>query len=422
MQVCVVGVNHQTTPVGIRGKLAIGTDRIQQALFSLSKDVSPGVILSTCNRTEVYVLTVENCTVEPSIINFLNARSNLPQAEILPYIYSYRGEVAARYLFRVASGLDSMIIGEFEILGQVKRALEEAEKTTMVELPLLELFRRAVRVGRRVRIETDISKNAISVSSVAVDLAARGVTDIHQSTVVVIGAGEAGRLVAKATKERGVSQIVVVSRSKKKGTALATMLNGTWTPMENLRQELTTADIVISCSGAPHAILKGGLVEEVMNTRPEHPLVIVDIAVPQDVEPQVRQIKNVFLHDIDELTKLSDSNQKRRQREILTAMKIVDEELVKFVARWQELEVKPVISALVKKAENIRQVQLARTLRKLPELSTEELASLEAMTKSIAQKILCTPIQCLKSNHHQEDFIHMTKELFGLDKEKQDEE
>ena len=422
MQVCVAGVNHQKTPVSIRGKLAIGADRIQQALFSLSKNVSPGVILSTCNRTEVYVLTVENCTVEPSIINFLNARSNLPQAEILPYIYSYRGEIAVRHLFRVASGLDSMIIGEFEILGQVKRALEEAEKTTLVELPLLEFFRHAIRVGRRVRNETGISKNAISVSSVAVDLAVRGVTDIHQSTVVVIGAGEAGRLVAKATKERGVSQIVVVSRYKEKGTALANMLNGTWMPMENLRQELTTADIVISCSGAPHSILKGGLVEEVMNTRPEHPLVIVDIAVPQDVEPQVRQIKNVFLYDIDELTKLSDSNQKRRQREILTAMQIVDEEVEKFAAHWQELEVKPVISALVKKAENIRQDQLARTLKKLPELSTEELASLQAMTKAIAHKILFNPIQCLKSNHHREDFIQMTKELFGLDREHQDEE
>jgi len=159
-----------------------------------------------------------------------------------------------------------------------------------------------------------------------------------------------------------------------------------------------------------------------MNTRPEHPLVIVDIAVPQDVEPQVRQIKNVFLYDIDELTKLSDSNQKRRQREILTVMQIVDEEVEKFAARWQELEVKPVISGLVKKAENIRQAQLARTLKKLPEMSTEELASLETMTKAIAHKILCTPIQCLKSNHHQEDFIHMAKELFGLDKENQDEE
>jgi len=177
MQVCVAGVNHQKTPVSIRGKLAIGADIIQQALFSLSKNLSPGVILSTCNRTEVYVLTVEDSKVEPLIINFLNARSNLPQAEILPYIYSYRDDIAIRHLFRVASGLDSMIIGEFEILGQVKRALEEAEKTTLVELPLLELFRRAVRVGRRVRIKTDISKNATSVTSVAVDLATQGYLD-----------------------------------------------------------------------------------------------------------------------------------------------------------------------------------------------------------------------------------------------------
>ncbi|MFC2017282.1 glutamyl-tRNA reductase [Chloroflexota bacterium] len=421
MQVCVVGVNHQTTPVGIRGKLAIGADGIRQALFSLSKNVSPGVILSTCNRTEVYVSTEEEAAVETSIVNFLNARSNLPQAEILPYIYSYRGKAAVRHLFRVASGLDSMIIGEFEILGQVKRALDEVAKTTLVELPLLELFRHAVRVGRRVRNETGISKNAISVSSVAVDLAAQVVNDICHSKVVVIGAGEAGSLVAKTSRERGVAQVVVVSRSKKKGTALAAMLNGIWTPMENLRQELITADIVISCSGAPHSILKSALVEEVMNTRPEPPLVIVDIAVPQDVEPQIRQIKNVFLYDIDKLTKLSDSNQKRRQREILTAMQIVDEEVEKFVTRWQELEVKPVISALVKKAEKIRQAQFDCTLKQLPGTSTEELVFLETMTKSIVHKILRIPIRRLKSNHHQEDFIQTVKELFDLDRENQDE-
>ena len=419
MQVCVVGVNHQTTPVAIRGKLAIGASQLKDALFSLHNYVSQGIILCTCNRTEVYTLVEKGPSPELASINFLNARANLSQTELLQHTYIYHGEAAVKHLFRVASGLDSMIIGEYEILGQVRRALDEAEKTCLVGLPLLNLFRHAVRVGRRARVETGISKNALSVSSVAVDLAVRIVGDISQCKLIVIGAGEAGRLVAKASKERGASQIVVVSRSREKITDLAAMLHGTWVPMENLRQELSTGDIVISCSGAPHSILKFELIEEVMSTRPEHPLVIIDIAVPPDVESQVKQLNNVFLYDIDELTKVSESNHKQRQKEIRSAMKIVDEEVKRFVSYWQELEVRPVISALVRKAENIRQAQLGRTLKKLPGLSDEERAYLEAMTKAIVQKILHEPIQCLKSNNHKkEDYLQIINELFLLGQEK----
>lgn len=419
MKVCVVGVNHRATPVAIRGKLAIGASQLQDALFSLHNYVSQGIILCTCNRTEVYTLAEKEPAPELASINFLNARANLSQADLLQHIYVYHGEAAVKHLFQVASGLDSMIIGEYEILGQVRRALDEAEKTRLVGLPLLNLFRHAVRVGRRARVETGISKNALSVSSAAVDFAVQIVSDIRQCKLVVIGAGEAGRLVAKASKERGASQIVVVSRSREKGTALAAILHGVWVPMEKLRQELSTGDIVISCSGAPHSILKFELVEEVMSTRPEHPLVIIDIAVPPDVESQVKQLNNVFLYDIDELTKVSESNHKQRQNEIRSAMEIVDDEVKRFIAYWQELEVRPVISALVRKAEKIRQAQLGMTLKKLPRLSDEERAYLEAMTKAIVQKILHEPIQHLKSNNHKrEDYIQIINELFLLGREK----
>lgn len=419
MQVCVVGVNHKTTPVAIRGKLAIGASQLQHALLSLHNYVSQGIILCTCNRTEVYTLAGKGTPAESASLSFLNARANLSQADLLQHIYVYHGEAAVKHLFQVTSGLDSMIIGEFEILGQVRRALEEAEKSRLVGLPLLSLFRHAVRVGRRVRAETGISKHALSVSSVAVDLAARVVGDIRHCRIVVIGAGEAGRLVAKACRERGASQIVVVSRSQEKGAALAAMLRGTWVPMENLGQVLVTCDIVISCSGAPHSVLKLGLVQQVMSTRPEHPLVIIDIAVPPDVEYQVKQLNNVFLYDIDELTKVGESNHKQRQNEIQRAMQIVDDEVARFTSYWQELEVKPVISALVKKAEEIRQAKLGMTLKKLPKLSDEERAHIEAMTKAIVQKILHEPIQRLKSNNHQkEEYIRIINELFCLDEKK----
>jgi len=422
MQVCVVGINYRTTPVAIRGKLAIGASQLHDALLSLHNHIPSGIILCTCNRTEVYALDEGGSAAESAVIDFLSARANLPKIELLSHVYTHHGDDTVKHLFQVASGLDSMIIGEYEILGQVGRALEEAEKIPRVKMPMLNLFRQAVRVGRRVRVETDISRNALSVSSVAVDLAVQVVGDIRHRKVVVIGAGEAGKLVAKVSKERGASPIVVVSRSPEKGQALAAMLQGTWVTMENLRQELSDCDVAISCSGAPHLILKLGLVEEVMSTRPEHPLVIIDIAVPPDVEPDVKQLNNVFLFNIDELTRVGEFNHKQRQNEMQKAVKIVDEEVARFVANWQEVKVKPVISALVKKAESIRQAQLDLTLKKLPRLSDEERSYLEAMSKAMMQKLLHAPIQHLKSNHHREAYIQTICELFSLDVESQSEE
>jgi len=418
MQIYVVGVNYRKTPSAIRGKLAIGAGQLHDALLSLHDYVPQGIILCTCNRTEIYSIAQEE-SGESASINFLSARANLSQADLLQHTYVYHGEAAVEHLFRVASGLDSMIIGEFEILGQVRRALEEAEKTRLVGLPLLNLFRHAVRVGRRVRAHTDISKNALSVSSVAVDLAARSIGDMSSCRVVVIGAGEAGQLAAKASKERGASQIVVVSRSQEKGRTLAAMLQGTWSPMEKLGQELAACDIAISCSGAPHTVLKFDFVEEVMNTRPDRPLVIIDIAVPPDVEYQVRQMNNIFLYDIDELTNICDSNRKQRECEILSATEILDDEVKKFISYWQELEVRPVISALVRRSEGIRQAKLDMTLKKLPHLTSEEQAHLEAMTKAIVKEVLHKPIQRLKSNNHKrEEYLEIIKELFSLDGKK----
>lgn len=415
MQLCVVGINHSTTPVALRGKVAISTSQLQKALSLLNNFVPQGVILSTCNRIEVYSLTETGFAAESACINFLKARANLTEVDLSPYIYTYRDEAAMRHLFKVASGLDSMVIGEYEVLGQVRQALEEAQKSQLVGLPLLNLFRHAVQVGRRVREETGISKNALSVSSVAVDLAAQVMGNIARCQILVIGAGEAGRLVAKASRERGASRIIVASRSQEKTTVLASMLGGSWTSMDNLKQELTACDIVISCTAAPHLILKRQFVEEVMNFRPERPLVIIDIAVPQDVEPEVKQIRNVFLYDIDDLTKISESNYQQRQEEMEKAMEIVDEEVQRFISWWQALEVNPVIKALMTRAENIRQAQLKLTFKKLPALSNEERVYLDAMTKAIVQKILHEPIQFLKKDHNKKEaYIQAIEELFSL--------
>ena len=421
MHVSLVGVNHNTTPLRFLEKLAITTPQLHDSLLLLRQQVSHGIILSTCNRTEVYAVASDAYPIEQSSINFLKTRADISDDDLLPHIYRHKDETVFEHLFRVASGLDSMIIGEFEVLGQVGRALEAAEKARMVNLPLRNLFRHAIRTGRRVREETLISKNALSVSSVAVDLATRIVGDLSSCKILVIGAGETGRLVAKAAKERGASQLIVYNRSRERASALAEALGTAMVASGNLMEELSTADIAISCTAAPHIVLKLHQVQKAMSTRPNRPLVIIDIAVPRDVDPEVKLIKNVFLHNIDNLTETSASNRKQREGEIQRAIGIIKDEVDKFTTWWQALEVRPLVSAMTKKGEDIRRAQLDKTLKKLQGLSDEERDSLEAMTKAIVTKILNDPIQYLKKNApNEQDYIHLVNELFRLNGGKPD--
>ena len=418
MQIHIAGVNHSTTPIEIRERLAVSNDRLFDALSLLREYVSQGLILSTCNRIEAYSVVESSDSFQPGI-DFFKAWANISDADLSPYIYCYQNEAAVRHLFRVASGLDSMIIGEFEILGQVKNSLEEANKARMVEHPLRTLLHQALRVGRQVREETGISKNALSVSSVAVELAAKAIGDLTRCKALVIGTGEAGRLVAKALKERGIAQITATSRSYEKASALAKSLGGSSVDIGSLGQELTGCDIAISCTGAPHLILDLKTLENAMSARANQPLVIIDIAVPRDVDPEVGRLSNVFLYDIDDFTHISERNRKQRETETQKAMEIIESEVKRFTSRWQTMEVKPLISSLVEKAEAIRQAQLKMTLKKLRRLSTEEQQSLEAMTEAIVQKILHGPIQRLKKDaHERDDYIRLVTELFQLDKDK----
>jgi glutamyl-tRNA reductase len=418
MQIQAVGVNHSTTPVEIRERLAVSNDHLSEALNHLRNYVSQGLILSTCNRIEVYSVAEGTALSQPAV-DFLRSRAHISDAELSPYIYSFWNDAAVGHLFRVASGLDSMIIGEFEILGQVKNSLEEAEKAGMVSHPLRTLFHQGLRVGRQVREKTGISKNALSVSSVAVDLAAKAIGELTDCQALVIGTGEAGRLVAKALKERGVTRITVTSRSYEKASDMAKLLGGSSVDIGSLGHELAGCDIVISCTGAPHFILDLKTLENAMSARYNRPLVLIDIAVPRDIDPEVERMDNVFLYDIDDFTHISERNRKQRETEIKKATEIIDSEVKRFSSRWQQMEVKPVISSLIGKAEAIRQAQLEMTLKKLRHLSADERQSLEAMTEAIVQKILRDPIQHLKNDAGQrEDYIRLVAALFGLDRDK----
>jgi len=417
MIISLVGIDHQTAPVGIREKVAISTKKLYDALPVLRSYIPRGIILSTCNRTEVYTINSDTRHAEKASLDFLKAHVNIPNIDLLQHVYCSTDKAAVEHLFRVACGLESMIVGEFEVLGQVGHALEVAERAGMVNLPLRHIFQSAIRTGRRVREETGISRNALSVSSVAVDLAAGIVGDLKAGKMLVIGAGEAGRLVTKAAKDRGISHIVVVGRTQERASALAAQLGGTPVTPSNLGEELFTTNIVVTCAGAPHRILSVGQIKQAMEKR-RLPLVIIDIAVPRNVEPAVGQIRNVFLYNIDDLTGLSALNRRQRENEIQKAVQIINDELDNFASWWQEFKVRPLIRALMSKAEGIRRSHLDRTMRKLPYLTEEEQYSLRMMTKAIVSKILKDPIQYLKANGSN-NYAEMVKEIFRLDEEDQ---
>ena len=420
MQISLLGINHNTAPVSVRERVALSPARLGTALSELHNYVPQGIVLSTCNRTEVYLASNDPATVLTGAHSFLCAESKLSREQLLPYMYNYQHKEAVNHLFQVASGLDSLILGEYEILGQVRQALEAAERSQIINLPLLQLFRQAVQTGRRVREETDISRNALSVSSVAVELACRALGSLDGCRVLVIGAGEAGQLATKAFVHRGVSQIQVSSRSLDRMELLAEKLGGQAVPFHQLAEAIVSADVVVSCTGAPHFVLGPSLVRETMQQRPQRPLVIIDIAVPRDVEPETAQIDNVFLYDIDALTNIATANRKERQGEIEKATAIIADEVDKFSSWWQTLDVRPTVSALVKKAEAIRRTQLEKTFKKLPELSEEERARIDAMTKSIVKKLLHHPISHLKNNGDQGQYIQTVHEIFDLEKRDKD--
>ncbi len=416
MRISLVGINHQTAPVTVREKVAVGPGKLHDALLMLRHNISEGIILSTCNRTEVYTVDSNIKHAEKAGQDFLIARVGTKDSALLQCVYLLRDRMAVEHLFRVVSGLESMIVGEYEVLGQVGHALEAAEEAGMVNLPLRHVFQSAIRTGRRVREETGISRNAVSVSSAAVALSARAVGQLARCKMLVIGTGEAGRLVAQAAKDRGISRTVVVGRTLERARLLAGQLGGTPVSISNLDEELADADIVISCSGAPHYTLNVGQVKRAMTGRPKLPLVIIDIAVPRNIEPSVGRIDNVFLYNIDNITELSNENLKQREQEITGVERIVAEELASFSSWWHEFEVRPLIRAMVSRAEEIRRFHLERTMKKLPALNEEDKHRLEMMTRAIVNKILRDPIRNLKVNGNEEhDYAELVKQLFHLE-------
>ena len=415
MNIHLVGVSHSTAPLAIREKAAIGINKLNDALYLLCSSLPHGVILSTCNRTEVYTVTIDEDNTQTAGLSFLENCLDISDEALRQHTYTLAGNAAVEHLFRTASGLDSMIIGEYEVLGQVRQALEAAEKAQMVNLPLRYIFQSAIRTGRRVREETGISKNALSVSSVAVDLAVKAVGNLKSSRMLVIGAGEAGRLVAKAAKDRGISQIVVASRTQERASSLTDALGGTAISLDDVMQEMCNCNVIVTCADAPHSLLTVNQLKAMKQNKPRLPLVIIDIAVPRNVEPEATQVEGVFLYNIDDLYRVHKQNRRQRESEINKAENIISEEMAKFATWWRDHKIRPLVRAMMSKAESIRCSQLKCTIKKMPSLSDKDKYHLEKMTKAIITKILKDPIDVIKANGHKDNsFTETLKELFQL--------
>jgi glutamyl-tRNA reductase len=414
MHINLAGINHQNTPLHIREKTAINAELLPLFLEKMRDFLPCGVILSTCNRTEIYTAGNDLNKIRAAALDFLKTTMDISAEDLEKYVYLVADGEAAGHLFRVSCGLESMILGEFEVLSQVSQAMDAAEKAGAMNSPLRYLFQAAVRTGRLVRRNTGISRNPLSTSSVAVDKANSILGDISKCKILIIGAGEAGRLVIKVARERGATDIVVASRTLERAAALASKLNGKPVDLGGLAAELKIADIAVTCSSAPHWILDSARIKKAMENR-ARPLVIIDIAVPRNVEPGADRIPGVSLYNIDDLQRTVEANRKQREGEMEKAEAIIEKELDKFISDWNELGIQPTISSLMTRAESIRRAQVKRAMKKLPDLSPEAIERIDAMTKSLVTRILQDPIDYLKAgNGDRGDRAAALNEIFNL--------
>jgi glutamyl-tRNA reductase len=414
LNIVAVGVNHKSAPVEIRERLALVPEDLPQALGVLGSFIPEAAILSTCNRTELYGAGLEPAEGVAALTSFLGHHHGLSEDELAPYLYHHTQDNAPRHLFSVASGIDSMILGETEILGQVRESLVSASAAGRVGTGLSRLFHHAMRAGRRARTETGISRHAVSVSYAAVEMARQVFGGLENSHVLVISAGEAGKLTARSLKDSGAAEVAVANRTPHRALALAKELGARVFDFDSIADALPQFDIVISATAATRYVLSADTVARAMEKRNGRPLCLVDIAVPRDIDPESRKIPNVHVYDIDDLEAVSLANVAQRGKEVSHVRRIVDEEVDRFMDWYRGLQAVPVITALQNKVEKIRARELAKSLKRLQNLSEEELGRIEALTSAITRKVLHDPIVALKRQGERDGYIAAARELFDL--------
>ena len=415
-----LGVSHKTAPLDLRERLSLTEGSAVGALreLTLAEGIHEAAAISTCNRTELYLVVSDTVEAESTALGVLTRQADIPPTELLGHLYSLRSSEAARHLFQVSAGLDSMILGEAEIQGQIKRAYELAMVEGATGLILNRLFHGALSAGGRAREETGISEKGVSIPSVAVGLARRTIGDLSDRRVLVVGAGETAELVARALVTRGAATVFVANRHYDRAIGLAQRFGGDAVRFEELPEQLQSADIVVSATNSPHHIVERDGLEQVMAQRSERPLLAIDLAVPRDIEPACREIAGVTVHDIDDVQKIVERNESGREAEARQAERIIDAELDRF-EHWLGLqEVVPTISALREHGDEVVRRVLAENENRWESLSEADRERLGKMAGAIASRLLHDPtLRIRRSACSGESYVLVSalRELFGLD-------
>ncbi len=419
-----MGMNHESAPVEMRECLS-GDKADPAEIFSLmrkSEFIGESMFISTCNRVETICTATDPDKAEKVIIDLMAQTGGMPVEKLRSHIYLYKDMDAVRHIFRVASSLDSMVVGEPQILGQVKEAFRlAAVKERSTGVILNRLMHRTFHVAKRVRTETGISETAVSISYAAVELAKKIFYGLDGRVALLIGAGEMAELAAKHLVGNGVKELNVVNRSFERAVELANSIGGKAALFDEMEEQLVNADIVISSTSATSYIITADMIKKILRRRKNRPLFLIDIAVPRDIEPKVNSLENVFLYDIDDLKEVVNDNSAQRMQEAVRAERIIEEEVIKFSKWLSTLDVVPTIVLLKEKIEEIRKAELKRSMSQLQGLTDEQIEAIETLTLSMTEKMINDPILALKnisSRSSRDSFIDITKRLFNLDKEK----
>lgn len=420
MHILVVGLNYRTAPVEIRERLTFNESNIGDAMKQLrsKKSILENVILSTCNRTEIYAVVDQLHTGRYYIKEFLSEWFNLPQEEFSPYLFIYEQDGAVEHLFKVACGLNSMILGETQILGQVRSSFLFAQEQNTTGTVFNQLFKQAVTVAKRGHSETDIGANAVSVSYAAVELAKKIFGTLDQKHVLVFGAGKMGELAIQNLHANGVSKVTVINRTFEKAQGLAERFSGVAKTLQDLEDALIEADILISSTGATDFVITKEMMVNITKHRKGKPLFMVDIAVPRDLDPKIAELEGVFLYDIDDLEGIVEANLQERKKAAEKIMLMIEKEIIDFKQWLNLLGVVPVISALREKAISIQEETMQSIERKLSHLSERDIKVLNKHTKSIINQLLKDPIlqaKELASQQNASQSLELFVKIFNIE-------
>lgn len=420
MKIFVAGLNHSTADVEVREKVAFNGSRLEEGLrrFRELPEIEEAMILSTCNRVELYARVKDTLKASESIKTFLSEFHNVNRASLDKALYIYDDINAIRHIFRVASSLDSMVIGEPQILGQLKEAFETALEKKTTGILLNRLMKKAISVAKRVRSETRIAENAVSISFAAVELAKKIFADLSGKVFMLLGAGEMAELAARHIMTNGVKEVIVANRSYERACDLSKEFNGRPVKLDDFLREMVHADIVICSTGAPHYILLRDQMQKVMKERKQRPVFLIDISVPRNIDPRINDLDNVYLYNIDDLQGIVDANMFERKKEAEKAEKIIEEEIEPFLKWLSSLDSVPTIVALREKAEEIRKEEFEKLMNRFPGMEDKQKKAIEYMASAIINKLIHPPTKALKEEPEDKDLlIAIIKKLYGINGE-----